>query len=160
MNLLPPLSVFSYHQWSWASKVCFHCKRLISTILERGQIFACSPSFFFFPEDTLFPRSLWRWMSWGWNCSTAHLCASWGLPVQHFGHKMVICPSGWRAAISTCICVCRFLTKTLTDHLRSCAVNWRIPPWNPLLWISNSVLVSWWVFLCLGCITYLKSASD
>lgn len=154
--------MFSYHQWSWASKGCFHCKRAHKHHPGEGRKFPlqrCLPTLHldsFFPEDTLFPQKPLRWMSWGWNCSMAHLCVSWAPPVQHFGHETVICPSGWRAAFSTCMSVCCFSTKTLTVRLRSEAVNCRIPPSQG---ISNSILVYWWVFLSLGCVTW-KTISD
>lgn len=95
---------FSYHQ---PQKGIFIAKGLISIILGEGGSFgiAYSPSWFFLSRRYSFSPEAFEVMNWGWNCSTAHLCVSWAPPVQHFGHEMVICPSGWRADFSTCMCV-------------------------------------------------------
>ena len=130
VNLLPLLAVFYYHQWSRVSKGCFHCKRAHNHYVGEGTKFPlqrCLPTLHldcFVPKDKLFPQKPLRCMNWGWNCSTTCLCIPWGPLVLHFVLEMVIYPSGWKAAFSSC--VCRLPTQTLAAHLRAGAVNCRL----------------------------------
>lgn len=114
--------LFFCHHWLHFSiimgqKVFFTSKELL---LGEGS-FALVPSF----QKILFPQKILRWTSWEWNYSMTHFSISWCPPVDHFAHDIVICTSGWRAVLPMDMCV------------------WIPDP----QWISNPILVSWWVLL-------------
>lgn len=114
--------LFFCHHWLHFSiimgqKVFFTSKELL---LGEGS-FALVPSF----QKILFPQKILRWTSWEWNYSMTHFSISWCPPVDHFAHDIVICTSGWRAVLPMDMCV------------------WIPDP----RWISNPILVSWWVLL-------------